>query len=235
MACKSLEMVAERDPTAEHLEVYDTKSGLWHPELGELTQPDGWSFLPAGDAFVTRRVKAAGVYWVLFRPKGRREHRRQLGLLAPADAIASAQIEADTTASRREHERIASARQRDKNEAVYRAEFVDAVMQWLNFPSEHAAMASEIARGAADRAAVVGSGRVGRTKTLTLEDRAALAARAFIRHHYTDYEDQLFSLELSAFDQDIDADIIEVGEYLEIKQAAHRTVDAFLDEHRRSD
>jgi hypothetical protein len=91
MACKSLDMVANGDPTAEHLEVYDTKSGLWHPELGELTQPDGWSFLPAGDAFLTRRVKAAGEYWVLFRPKGRREHRRQLGLLAPADAIASAQ------------------------------------------------------------------------------------------------------------------------------------------------
>ena len=70
---------------------------------------------------------------------------------------------------------------------------------------------------------------------LELEGRAALAARAFIRHRYTDYEDQLFSLELSAFDQDIDADIIEVGEYPEIKQAAHRAVDAFLDEHRKPD
>ena len=92
-------MVADGDPTAEHLEVYDTKSGLWHPELGELHTARR---LPAGDAFVTRRVKAACIYWVLFRPKGRREHRRQLGLLAPADAIASAQIEAGTTASRRD-------------------------------------------------------------------------------------------------------------------------------------
>lgn len=233
MACKSLDMVADRDPTAEHLEVYDTNSGLWHPELGELTQPDGWDFLPSGDASVTRRVKAAGIYWVLFRPKGRREHRRQLGVLAPTGAIASAQIEADTTASRRERERVASTRQRNKNEATYRAEFEDAVMQWLNFAPEHAAMASQIAHGAVDRAAVVGSGRVGRTKTLTLEDRAALAARAFIRHRYTDYEDQLFALELSAFDQDIDSDIVEVGEYREIKQAAHRAVDAFLDGHRK--
>ena len=48
MACKSLDMVADGDPTAERFEVYDTKSGLWHPELGELTQPDGWCFLPAG-------------------------------------------------------------------------------------------------------------------------------------------------------------------------------------------
>lgn len=228
-------MVVDRDPTAEHLEVYDTKSGLWHPDLGGLTQPNGWGFLPAGDAFVTRRVKAAGIYWVLFRPKGRREHRRQLGLLAPADAIASAQVEADATASRRDRERLASGRQRGKNQAAYRAEFEDAVSQWLNFSSEHAALASEIAHGAVDRAAVVGSGRVGRTKTVTLEDRAALAARAFIRHRYTDYEDQLLSLELNPFDQDIDPDIVEVREYRAIKQAAHRAVVAFLDEHRKAD
>ena len=55
-------MVADEDLTRLHLEVYYTKTGIWHPELSELTQPDGWDFLPAGDAFVTRRVKAAGVY-----------------------------------------------------------------------------------------------------------------------------------------------------------------------------
>ena len=133
-------------------------------------------------------MKAAGINWVLFRPKGRREHRRQLGLLAPADAIASAQIEAATTASRRDRERVASTRQRDKNEARYRAEFEDAVMQWLSFSSEHAAMARTIAQGAVDRAAVVGSGRVGRTKTVSLEDprrwrRGRSSVTAFLDEH----------------------------------------------------
>jgi hypothetical protein len=47
MACESLEMVADEDRTRLHLEVYDTKSGLWHPEFGDLAQPDGWDFLPA--------------------------------------------------------------------------------------------------------------------------------------------------------------------------------------------
>ena len=74
-------MVADEDRTRLHLEVYDTERGVWHPEFGELARPDGWDFLPAGDAFVTRHVKTAAVYWILFRPKGRREHRRQLGLL----------------------------------------------------------------------------------------------------------------------------------------------------------
>ena len=234
-ACKSLDMVAEGDPAAEHLEVYETKGGLWHPEFGDLTQPEGWDFLPAGDAFVTRRVKAAGVYWVLFRPKGRREHRRQLGLLAPAGSIASALVAAETTASSRQRARVASSRQRDKIEVSYRAEFEQAVIRWLNFSSVHGELAGEIARGAVDQAAVVGSGRVGRTKTLTLDDRAALAARAFIRHRYTNYEDRLFDLELRAFDQDLDADIIDSGEYRDVKQAAQRAVDTFLEQHREPD
>jgi hypothetical protein len=225
-------MVADEDRSRQHLEVYDTKAGLWHPELGELTQPDGWDFLPAGDAFLTRRVKAAGAYWVLFRPKGRREHRRQLGLLAPVDAIATAQAAADATAARRAIERQASARQRDKSEAVYRAEFEDAVIQWLRFAPAHAALASEIAQGAADRAVEVGSGRVGRTGTLSLQDRAALAARAYIRHRYTDYEDQLLALEIIDLDDEMDVDSLEVGEYRAIKQTAQRDVDAFLERHR---
>ncbi len=44
-------MVDDVDPGDQQLEVYDTKTGLWHPELGDLTAPDGWEFLPAGDAF----------------------------------------------------------------------------------------------------------------------------------------------------------------------------------------
>ncbi len=115
------------------------------------------------------------------------------------------------------------------------------MLRWLAFGPEHQVLADEIARGAADRAAVVGSGRVGRTKTLTLDERSALAARAFIRHRHTDYEDQLISLEVG--DLDIDSDvgidvgvddvgIDDVGDDREIKRMAHRKVDAFLEQHR---
>ena len=50
------------DLTTANLDVYDTRDGLWNPEHGNLEQPQGWDFLPTGDAFVTRRVKAVGVY-----------------------------------------------------------------------------------------------------------------------------------------------------------------------------
>lgn len=179
-------------------------------------------------------MKAVGDYWVLFRPKGRGQHRRQLGLLAPIESIAAAREAAAVTAARRETQRESSSRQRERAETVYRAEFEEAVLRWLAFAPQHQEIADEIARGAVDRASLVGSGRVGRTKQLTLDERAALAARAFIRHRHTDYEDRLFSLELSELDldTDLDAGVGEVGDYREIKRMAHREVDAFLEQHR---
>ena len=123
--CDCLVMVDD-DPTGLHLEVYDTKSGLWHPELGDLVQPDGWDLLPAGDAFLTRQVKGAGDYWVVFRPKGRGQHRRLLGLLAPIEAIAAAREAGAITVARRETQRESSSRQRVRAETVYRAQFEDA-------------------------------------------------------------------------------------------------------------
>lgn len=225
-------VVGDEDPAREHLEVYDTKTGLWHPELGELRQPAGWDFLPAGDAFLTRRVKAAGEYWQLFQPKGRRSHRRLLGLLAPSDAIAAAHVAADATNAKRAAQRVVGARQRAKSEAVYRAEFEQAVLDWLAFAPEHDAVGRDIAAHAAERAVMVGSGRVGRTKTLTLDERAALAARAYIRHQYTDYEQQLESLDIAELGLDDELDIADIGDYVEIKRDAQRAVDEFLEQHR---
>lgn len=60
--------VAEEDLTRLHLDVYDTRDGPWNPDHGSVTIPDGWDFLPAGDAYLTRTVKADGVFWVARRP-----------------------------------------------------------------------------------------------------------------------------------------------------------------------
>jgi hypothetical protein len=207
---------------AQNLDVYDSRDVIWHPELGEVAMPEGWEFLPSGDVFVTRTVKAAGTYWTLWRPRSRGcDHRRKIGLLAPADAIAAARAAAEATVERRAAQRVTGAKQRERSEAAYRTEFVDAVVAWLCFAPEHRALADEIAVGAAEQAAVVGSGRVGRTRTLPLAERAGLAARAFIRHQYTDYEDQLAPV--GSLDDEI---------YRSIKRQAHQAVDEFLERHR---
>jgi Uncharacterized conserved protein (DUF2293) len=165
----------------------------------------------------------------VWRPRGRnRPHRRKLGLFAPAAAINGARSEAERTTAQRARQRAVNARHRDKVEDVYRAEFTAAVLAWLDFTSEYAALAERIATAAADRAVVVGSGRVGRTKLVPLEERAALAARATIRHQFTDYDNRL--VELDPFEAEADD-----FEYRTIKQAAHDAVDDFLCAHRSSD
>ena len=217
--------------TAQNLDVYEGRSSdLWHPEHGDLADPEGWEFLPSGDAFVTRTVKAAGVYWTVWRPRGRgRDHRRKLGLLAPRQAIAAARARAAETAEQRAGQRAAGARHRAGAEAAYRTEFEAAVVAWLDFAPRHRRLAEEIARGAAERAVVVGSGRVGRTHALPLDERARLAARAHIRHRYCDYEDQL---DEERFGDEAEFEELDGESYRRIKQRAQQLVDEFIDRHR---
>ena len=189
--------------------------------------PADWEFLPSGDTFVTKQVKAAGVCWTAWRPRGKnRPHRRKLGLFAPTAAVNDARAEADATAERRAKQRIVNSRHRDKVNEAYGDEFAAAVVAWLDFAPEHAALAERIAHETAARAVEVGSGRVGRTRLLSLEERAALAARATIRHRFTDYEDRLVALD------PFEAELADY-EYRTIKRSAHDAVDDYLCAHRR--
>ena len=210
---------------AEHLDVYDTRDGLWNPDHGELELPDGWELLPAGDAFLTRRVKAAGAYWLAWKPRSRgRGHRRALGVFAPLDAIEAARSAAEATATKRARSRERGAESRARAEDRYRDELAAAIVAFLDFGRAHADLAEQIASGASERAAEVGSGRVGRTRTIDLQTRAELAARAYIRHQHTEYENDL--IEQEVWDDDF--------LYREVKRSARAQVDEFLERHRSS-
>lgn len=223
---RDIGLVAEVDLTQQHLDVYDTRAGPWNPEHGAVTIPDDWQFLPSGDAYITRTVKAAGQYWLAWRPRGKnRPHRRRLGLWAPAETIERARAAADQTASRRARGRQQGARQRARAEDRYRTELAAAIIHFLAFHPAHHELAAEIADGAARQAAAVGSGRVGRTRTLSLEERAALAARAWVRHRYTDYEDRLDT----TFGDDL---LLDELTYRAVKSAANQAVDDFITAHR---
>ncbi|MDP9182601.1 MAG: DUF2293 domain-containing protein, partial [Actinomycetota bacterium] len=159
-------------------------------------------------------------------PRSRsRRHRRLLGLWAPQATITAAQLAAAETEAARAVRREAGARSRERREARYQQELTAAIVTYLAFAPEHQAWAETIANAAAERAAVVGSGRVGRTRLLPLEERAALAARAQLRHTYTDYEQQLADLSLAGDDDEL---------YRQIKANAQDEVDAFLAVHRET-
>ena len=213
------------DLASLQLDVYESRDGWWNPERDVVVPPDDWVFLATGQAFVTRSVKAAGVFWLAWAPRSRtRQHRRLLGLWAPAVAIQSAQRAEANTASARAARREAGARSRARQEVRYQDELAQAIVEYLHFAPEHQAMAETVARSAAERAAAVGSGRVGRTRILALDERAALAARAQIRHAHTDYHDRLDELRVRGEDDDL---------YRLIKAQARDAVETFIRAHRQ--
>ena len=207
----------------KHLNVYETRDGPWNPDHGDIDIPEDWELLPVGDAFVTRTVKAAGVYWVAWKPRTRqRPHRRLIGLWAPSGAIGNARASAVATEERRARQRKQGEAHRRRREAAYQAQLRTAILGFLGFDEAHRGLAERIADEASARAAVVGSRRVGRTTKIGIEDRAVLAARAYIRHQFTSYEDDL--VDQLVWDDDY--------LYRDVKDAAEQAVDAFLAQHR---
>ena len=189
------------DHAQEVLKVYASRAldgGWWHPEHGDLEAPGDWEFLPPGDAYVTRTVKRLGSHWVVLkRGKG---YTATVGILAPAANVREARRLAEETKARREGTRERSQQRRQKQERSYRERFAAAALRYLDFTLEYGKLAKEIAEGASERATEVGSGRVGRTAKLTLEEKAELAARAYIRHRHTVFEEHL--MEEGLFDVD---------------------------------
>src|SRR5690349_5891975 len=153
---RPVEQTAEMavDLTAVVLDVYDSRTGWWNPEHGELVPPETWAFLPTGEAFVTRTVKSAGVFWLAWSPRSAsRRHRRLLGLWAPETTIVAARQAAADTAAQRAVRREAGARSRERQEARYQDELTAAIVAFLAFAPEHEELAATIAKQAAQRAA----------------------------------------------------------------------------------
>lgn len=217
-------MATEEELRTQHLDVYDTRAGPWNPDHGDIEIPEDWELLPTGEAFVTRTVKAAGLYWLAWSPRTRqRPHRRLIGLWAPRSAIEGARAAAVATEQKRARQRKQGEAYRQRQEQSYQAELRAAILVFLDFRKAHQDLAEKIADEASARAAVVGSGRVGRTKKIDIEERAALAAKAYIRHRFTSYEDDL--VDQAVWDDDF--------LYRDVKAAAQEAVAEFLAQHRR--
>jgi hypothetical protein len=153
-----------------------------------LEVPEGWELLPPGDAGVTRRVKAAGEFWVIQERRGRKIFGR--GVWAPATIIA--QVQADLAAERRTEtyarKRQSAAVRRDRQQAEYVEDFRSAVIQFLAFHPRHAALAERLADAVTLHATPVGSGTVARTRQIPVEERAEAAVIAWMRHQTTAYD-----------------------------------------------
>jgi hypothetical protein len=133
-------------------------------------------------------VKAAGDHWVVQEKKGRKVFSK--GVWAPAATIdcIRAELEAERTTEGYAKRKGADARRREKAQAEYVEDFFGAVLTFLAFHPNHAALAERLARAVSDHATPVGSGTVARTKRIPVGRRAEAAVIAWLRHQTTAYD-----------------------------------------------
>ncbi|HLN72009.1 MAG TPA: DUF2293 domain-containing protein [Prolixibacteraceae bacterium] len=158
-------------------------------EKGEpLTPPSGWTYLPAGDAGVTRKVTSKGQYWRVEIKKGRRT--MSLGIWAPKATIENAVKEMQQTRQSDQYQKKLSyaAGYREKKQTQYQDEFLQAIKDFLGFHPSYKEMEHQLAVAVTAHAIPVGSGTVARTQMIPIEKRAQLAVIAWMRHQTTAYD-----------------------------------------------
>ncbi len=153
-----------------------------------LTIPEGWILLPPGDAALTRRVKAAGDHWAVAEKKGRKVFSRGVWASAATVERIRAELDAERSTEGFAKKKEADARRREKAQAEYVEDFLEAVVKFLGFHANYADLANRLAKAVTDHATTVGSGTVARTKRIPVEQRAEAAVIARMRHQTTGYD-----------------------------------------------
>ncbi|WP_145274077.1 DUF2293 domain-containing protein [Tautonia plasticadhaerens] len=153
-----------------------------------VTVPEGWVFLPPGDAGLTRRVKAAGDHWVVQEKVGRRMFYRGVWASSATIDRIRAELEAERSTEGYAKRKEAASRRREVDQAGYVEDFHGAVLAFLAFHPGHADLADRLARAVTEHATPVGSGTVSRTERIPVEQRAEAAVIAWMRHRTTGYD-----------------------------------------------
>jgi len=145
-------------------------------------------FLPSGDAAVTRRAtKYSDRHVVVMKKSAARKRSERQGIFAEPEAILRAEEESTADAAERARRRKKAAKQREKADRVYIAQFAEAIRdRYPGCPEDDCA---EIAIHACEKH----SGRVGRSAAAKEFEATAirLAVVAHIRHKYTSYDQLL--------------------------------------------
>jgi len=165
-----------------------TKGSLFSESGEVLIPPEDWAFLPAGDAAITKSVKAKGKVWVVHVRKGRRMISK--GIWANgADILNSRQA----IQARRSTPEYAKQRKRDlarqkARQAAYVGEFLAEVVEFLDFHPRYQKEARLLGEKITAHATPVSSGTVARTQRIPLTQRAQAAVIAWMRHQTTAYD-----------------------------------------------
>lgn len=147
------------------------------------------TFLPPGDACVTRRAKKhSRLYAVVVKWSRTRKRYERQGILVEEEAVQKARQEAEVDAQKRKKRQEASAIKREKLEREYVEKFAQKIREL--FPNCPPGEEMIIAENACKKY----SGRVGRSSMAKKLDPKAiiLAVQAHVRHNYTNYDDIVY-------------------------------------------
>jgi len=153
-----------------------------------LIPPPDWSFLPAGDAAITRAVKTLGPTWVVQVRRGKRTISKGIWANAENIAKASEKVQKNRLQPEYQKQRKRKLALKEKKEKRYREEFLRHILIFLDFHQRYSREAELLARKITDHATPVGSGTVARTQRIPILKRAEAATIAWLRHQTTGYE-----------------------------------------------
>ncbi len=165
------------------------KDGTVLSESGELLTPHGdWAFLPAGDAAITRSIKAKGPTWVVQVKMGRRLISKGIWA-SKADILAAREeVAAKRATPAYARKRAGDLARREAKHQTYEKEFFSEVIAFLAFDKRYLCEAQLLAEKVTSHATPVGSGTVARTERIPLAKRAEAAVVAWLRHATTSYD-----------------------------------------------
>ena len=170
-------------------EVAPGPDGTWFRTKTELLRlPPGWILLEPGDAALTRRVKEAGPTWTVREKRGNKMFSR--GVCAPKERVDRIRVELEQERADPAYQQRLDAgrRRRAAAQQEYVGDFRAAVLAFLYFAPLHRELAEQVADAIARHATPVGSGTVARTQRIPIEQRAASATIAWLRHQTTAYD-----------------------------------------------
>ncbi len=165
------------------------KSGTVLDEDGTvLPIPKGWELLEPGDGPLTKLVKSKGPSWLVQVKKGRRLISKGIWTAAEHIEEGRREIEAKRSTPAYAQKRKTDLLRKERQHAEYVETFTREVASFLSFAPQYKELEEKLASAVSIHATPVGSGTVARTTRISVEDRAARAVVAWMRHQTTAYD-----------------------------------------------
>lgn len=170
------------------------QSGTVLSEDGAVLRiPATWALLKPGDGPLTKLVKSKGPCWLVQVKKGRRLISKGIWTESSNIEEGRREIEAKRANPAYEKKRQSDLRRKERLHREYVGEFAAEVASFLSFAPRYKALEEKMARAITEHATPVGSGTVARTKRIPIEDRAARATVAWMRHQTTGYDNMVIA------------------------------------------